>query len=241
MEVSLSIDDGPYSWEAAFSWETLGFASQLTIRVQVKTASSITSRQILAIQKASQREFQRYFDQRFLFQFKENKPLPVMARLHFTEYQPHLCTTLHLGSGATELTNWYVGEPHIHLAHELGHQLGLLDEYRDIYSPTRNDDTPDGIFCDHSLMGNYQTEDWKKADIKLRHGKRIADLIALSSGVEHHVLMNKQYQVREGEGLGWIASRVYGKEDMWRMLYEANRDKIPSRDQLKPGTILRLP
>lgn len=241
MEVSLSIDDGPYGWEAAFSWETLGFASQLSIRVHIQGDSSINTRQVLAIQKASQREFQRYFDHKFLFQCKNKEPLPVMTRLHFTDYQPHLCVTLHPGSGATELTNWYIGEPHIHLAHELGHQVGLLDEYHDIHSPRRNDDAPEGIFRDHSLMGNYQAEDWKKADIKLRHGKRIAHLITQESGEEYAVLMNTQYKVREGDGLSWIANRVYGKEGMWRMLYEANRDKIPRRDQLRPGTILRLP
>lgn len=241
MEVSFCIDDGPYSWEAAFSWETLEFASQLTIRVHIQADATINNRHILAIQKASQREFQRYFDQKFLFQSEGSKPLPVMARLLFTKHQPHLCTTLHLGKGATELTNWYVGEPHIHLAHELGHQLGLLDEYQDIYAPARNDVMSAGVFRDHSLMGNYHIEDWKKADIKLRHGKRIAHLISQENNTTYEVLMNRQCHVREGEGLSWIASRIYGEENMWRMLYEANRDRIPHKDQLRPGTILRLP
>lgn len=241
MEVALSIDDGPYSWEAGFSWETLGFAFQLTVRVQIQASSSIHKRQVLAIQKTSQREFLRYFDQRFVFHFGEDQALPVLARLHFTENQPHLITTLHLGHGQTELTNWYVGEKEIHLAHELGHQLGLLDEYRDIHSPTRNDVKSDGIFRDHSLMGNYQEESIKKADIKLRHGQRIASLISQSSGIPYKARMNRKYQVREGDGLGWIASRIYGEESEWRILYNANRDKIPSRDQLRPGTFLSLP
>jgi nucleoid-associated protein YgaU len=41
-----------------------------------------------------------------------------------------------------------------------------------------------------------------------------------------------------------IAGRVYGNPRLWRVLYDANKSKLPDPDNpdlLKPGTVLDIP
>jgi len=51
----------------------------------------------------------------------------------------------------------------------------------------------------------------------------------------------RQVEVLQGEGLWNVAKRALGSGDRWRELYEANRERIPNPDFVKPGTLLRLP
>lgn len=49
------------------------------------------------------------------------------------------------------------------------------------------------------------------------------------------------YTVQTGDTLSSISRRFYGSEARWRDIYNANRDKLPSPQSLKPGQILRIP
>lgn len=49
------------------------------------------------------------------------------------------------------------------------------------------------------------------------------------------------YTVRDGDSLSVISQRLYGTARHWRLLYEANRDRIPDPDRLRVGTELRVP
>lgn len=49
------------------------------------------------------------------------------------------------------------------------------------------------------------------------------------------------YTVRSGDSLSLISQRLYGSARHWRLLYEANRDRIPDPDRLRLGTELRVP
>ncbi|MDP9256982.1 MAG: hypothetical protein M3Q31_10560, partial [Actinomycetota bacterium] len=60
-------------------------------------------------------------------------------------------------------------------AHEISHQMGLLDEYA-------NDSVPDrAVYTDNSIMGDYYTEGMAQATAKLRHGERLASLIGAAT------------------------------------------------------------
>lgn len=47
--------------------------------------------------------------------------------------------------------------------------------------------------------------------------------------------------VKSGDTLSKIAKRVYGKLSDWRIIFEANRDRLDDPDMLFPGQLLRLP
>ncbi|MCC5785867.1 MAG: LysM peptidoglycan-binding domain-containing protein [Phycisphaerales bacterium] len=51
----------------------------------------------------------------------------------------------------------------------------------------------------------------------------------------------RTYTVRSGDSLSVISQRVYGSARHWRVLYEANRDRIPDPDRLRVGAELRVP
>ena len=54
------------------------------------------------------------------------------------------------------------------------------------------------------------------------------------------VIRSRPYVVREGDSLYKIAARVLGDGDRWRVIYEANRDTLPSPMSLHEGQILRI-
>ena len=47
--------------------------------------------------------------------------------------------------------------------------------------------------------------------------------------------------VRKNETLGHIALKYYGKASKWPLIYNANRDKIPNKDNLRVGLKLIIP
>ena len=49
------------------------------------------------------------------------------------------------------------------------------------------------------------------------------------------------YTVKSRDTLYNIAVKQYGDGSLWRTIYEANRDKIPSPDRLAVGTVLVIP
>lgn len=49
------------------------------------------------------------------------------------------------------------------------------------------------------------------------------------------------YTVQIGDTLSSISRRFYGSEARWRDVYNANRDKLPNPQSLKPGQILKIP
>lgn len=51
----------------------------------------------------------------------------------------------------------------------------------------------------------------------------------------------RTYRVRRGDTLASIAAKVYGSEDQWHRIYEANREIIPDSDRLQVGTVLTIP
>ena len=50
-----------------------------------------------------------------------------------------------------------------------------------------------------------------------------------------------QYQVKKGDTLMSIAAANYGTKAAWRMIFDANADKIPDKDRIKTGVVLKLP
>lgn len=49
------------------------------------------------------------------------------------------------------------------------------------------------------------------------------------------------YTVQRGDTLSGIARKFYGPDAGWRILYEANRDQMPSPDSLRVGMVLAIP
>ncbi|MDT8389078.1 MAG: LysM peptidoglycan-binding domain-containing protein [Lentisphaeria bacterium] len=53
--------------------------------------------------------------------------------------------------------------------------------------------------------------------------------------------VKKTHTVAKGDTLSGIAIRHYGKAELWRRIYDANREAIDSPDNLKVGSVLTIP
>ncbi len=51
----------------------------------------------------------------------------------------------------------------------------------------------------------------------------------------------RTYIVRPGDTFATIARKVYGRESAWTVIYEANRDRVPTPARLQVGITLRIP
>jgi len=51
----------------------------------------------------------------------------------------------------------------------------------------------------------------------------------------------KTYTVKRGDTLISISRIAYGKAGLWKAILNANKDKLPSADKLRPGMVLVLP
>lgn len=49
------------------------------------------------------------------------------------------------------------------------------------------------------------------------------------------------YTVQAGDTLSRISAKVYGQSGRWSVIFEANRDVLPSPNALKPGQVLKIP
>ena len=52
---------------------------------------------------------------------------------------------------------------------------------------------------------------------------------------------DRTYVVVKGDSLSKIAKREYGDAQMWRTIYEANKDLIKDPDLIYPGQTLKIP
>jgi nucleoid-associated protein YgaU len=51
----------------------------------------------------------------------------------------------------------------------------------------------------------------------------------------------RTYTVAKGDTLSAIAQSQYGAASKWRVIFEANRDKISDPDRIQPGQVLTIP
>lgn len=181
--ISEFIEDRPYGWTARFDVSFADQACLVTIRLHLDPQEGVTAEDVAAVQQQTATAFQSFFDNRFQLRDRASgTSWPLRVRLVFTDRDPHLKVRLRKGAGRDDVLNWFVKSEPIVRAHELGHQLGLKDEYIDGAAENRKDASAPGVHRDHSLMGNFWEEGVEKAEVKQRHAQDIADRIGRGTG-----------------------------------------------------------
>jgi hypothetical protein len=176
------------NWRARYQVELSDGRCTATIKVKLNPDAGVTEDEVKKVKAAVPPKFAGYFSGRFMLyepgwieDFWDDKWV-LVAKVEFVDANEHLTVALHKGKGADNRQNWYVDTPSITKAHELGHQLGLLDEYVEAGVVPRKDASAPGVFTDNSIMGDYYKEGADKADVKLRHGTRLAQVIGRAVG-----------------------------------------------------------
>jgi hypothetical protein len=178
------------SWRARYQVELTDGKCVATIKVRLNPDAGVTDDEVKRVKSAVPSAFAGYFSGKFLLyepglieDLWDDKWVLVVG-VQFVDSGEHLTVALHKGKGADSRQSWYVDTPTITKCHELGHQLGLLDEYVEAGVVPRKDATAPGVFTDHSLMGDYYAEGVDKAEVKARHGTRLAQVIGKAVGKE---------------------------------------------------------
>ncbi len=241
MTVSNQVSDGPYGWTSSYALEISDRECTVTVNVKVNPDPGVTAQQVARVKSVTANEFARYYDSRFNLVDAAGDSRSLRVRLNYVDSGEHLTVALHAGEGRNNLSNWFVVSDGITRAHEMGHQLGLKDEYVDATVPNRATATSPGVSDDHSLMGNYYTQGIGSADVRQRHGDQLASDISSATGMSFTAEFSNTYIVRQGDFLSSIALRIYNDAARWQDIYNLNRDKIQNPNLIFPGQELQLP
>jgi hypothetical protein len=162
VQVSGTRTDGPYGWN--YGYEVTEFPHGVThvkIKVHLQPGAGVTPADLARVQADARVGVDQYYN----FQHTVTNSSGNPSRLHVeVEYvtdptQAHLRVDVHGGEGHANLSNWYVeSSPTVH-AHELGHQMGLVDEYVDPSVANRATPTSPGVAHDQGLMTNFWADD----------------------------------------------------------------------------------
>ena len=106
-----------------------GNVTEVTIKVHLKPGQGVTPDDLARVRADALKGVDHYYN--------SGKTLPNGNRLRVNvEYtddaaDAHLAVDVHPRAGHANQVNWYVDSPPTTHAHELGHQMGLYDEYVD--------------------------------------------------------------------------------------------------------------
>ena len=157
------------------------------------------------VKKNTNKAFQQVWDNEFvLVETDTKKKYSLRTKLDFVDSGEDLSVSLYSGDGRANLEEWYVGGDTLTLAHEIGHQMGLLDEYEDPTVADRATAASPGIHTDHSIMGNYYVEGMDQAEVKLRHGKHIATDISTATGRNFSAIKPNKVVMLLRRIMGWF-------------------------------------
>jgi len=185
--------DGPYGWRYGYDVTEVNGVTHVNIKVHLDGAANGIPAEDLARVRANTTAG---VDAHYNWQHQISNAQGGSNRLHVeVEFvdapgAAHLKVEVHPGDGGANLSNWYVDGHSTTHAHELGHQMGLLDEYVDAAVPNRATAGAPGTSNDGSLMGNYWTRDaagntvpGADTGLRGRHLQQIGDDIAGSRPV----------------------------------------------------------
>jgi hypothetical protein len=194
IEVKTDHQDGVFRWTSRFdvAFDDARKECNITVRIRLMRSEGATEEDVAHLQELTNREFPRIWDNRFNVTDKATNTVYALRLgvAWVTDNDWHAMVFVRHGDGRSDMNNWYAGgQGDIRTAHELGHLLGLRDEYLDGQSPDRATPTGPGIHEDHSIMGDFffedavarNTGDPQRAGARLRHGQTIAEEIGAAT------------------------------------------------------------
>ena len=176
-EESNSTDDTTWTakFDVTFDEDASTPTCWLTIKTKLNPGAGVSDDDVTQTRIRVRSRFSLLWDSKFILHehrtIRSDRDWLLRPEVKFVDSGQHLTVNLHAGRGNDDRQNWYMGSPEYVYAHEVSHQMGLLDEYASDSAPKRK------VYDDHSIMGDYVNEGLAEAEAKLRHGERLAKLI----------------------------------------------------------------
>ena len=181
-EESNSTDDTTWTakFDVTFDEDASTPTCWLTIKTKLNPGAGVSDDDVTQTRIRVRSRFNLLWDSKFILHehrsILSDRDWLLRPEVKFVDSAQHLTVNLHAGRGNDDRQNWYMGSPEYVYAHEVSHQMGLLDEYASDSAPKRK------VYDDNSIMGDYVNEGMTKAEAKLRHGERIAAMIGAATG-----------------------------------------------------------
>ncbi len=190
-QVRNHITDGPYGWDSAYEVSFTGRECKLDMKLKVVPQPDVSAEEAERIKTETATAFASIYDRRFtLTDTATHEAFTLRVGITYVDSGEHLLINLYSGNRRNNLSTWSTERPVSTRAHELGHQLGLKDEYVDPSAPDRATGTSPGVHTDHSIMGNYHSEGYAEAEAKQRHGEVIGGHIGAACGRTFSITTN---------------------------------------------------
>ena len=176
-EKSNSTDDTTWTakFDVTFDEDASTPTCWLTINTKLNPGAGVSEDDVKMTKMRARSRFNLLWDSKFILHehrsILSDRDWLLRPEVKFVDSGQHLTVNLHAGRGNDNRQNWYMGSPEYVYAHEISHQMGLLDEYASDSAPSRK------VYDDHSIMGDYVNEGLAEAEAKLRHGERLASFI----------------------------------------------------------------
>ena len=155
-------DGTPYGYEGHAGYDVREFSHGVTaVEVRVHLQGDATPADVERIKTQATANV----DKQYNYSHDVTNTAGEASRLHVEVVfvddpaQAHLSVNARHGEGHSVQNQWYADEAGVVYAHELGHQLGLKDEYADAKTVNRTSEASPGVSHDGSLMGNFYTTD----------------------------------------------------------------------------------
>ena len=181
--VSNHITDGPYGWQSRYDVTLGGGECRVVLKPRLVPDADVTVEQVNDVKQRASAAFTRLFDNKFvLTDTADSTAYTLRTEVQFVDTNEHYTIALHAGTGRSNRSEWSVGRPDETFAHELGHTLGLKDEYIDARVTDRAAATSPGVHTDHSIMGDYHAEGRADARMQQRHAETIGGHVGGATG-----------------------------------------------------------
>ncbi|NUW40953.1 WXG100-like domain-containing protein [Nonomuraea rhodomycinica] len=162
------------------------WVTEIAVKVRWVADAGVTHADVLRLQASAMDGVDLYFNH----QHRLSDGSQLHVRLTFERADNARAgaddvVTFRAGDGRANQNTWYLGDPpHIH-AHELGHHLGLVDEYHEVRIGERRTLTSGARGFAANLMGNASVPSWGSRELMVdHHGYGVPPLAGL---LDHHL------------------------------------------------------
>jgi hypothetical protein len=200
LHVAQLIQDPPFERPASYSTAIDDEKMELRVKVRFVPDRALSLTDLMGVRSETQAAVDYYFNDRFEIVESNGLKRVLSVRPEFVSENADVDVRISPGKGRSNVNHWYADAEPVVRAHEIGHVLGLKDEYMDTIAPSRTTKDSPGVFHDHSIMGNFYDEGIEQAGFKQRHADEIATRISEAIRMQFHAVPISERLRRGGVG-----------------------------------------
>lgn len=174
-----NVRDGKYGWKAKYDIRTINHTVEVVVKVKLDPQKGVSDEKLKNLKKEWEKAGEKWSGK---FKLEDrNDPdnnYDVKVKVEFVDSGEHLVVKVHYTDTwrRSDLSNWDTKDDNNAISHELGHQLGLKDEYPD------KDGSPDRKVTENSSVMYSNT-----GSVKKEHYQGFAEWLSKETGKNFEV------------------------------------------------------